>query len=219
MIHFFVHMPYRPTERTEARRLAAREQIVRAAHELIARGGYRDASIAAVVTRAGVATGTFYRHFGSKSELFAEVFRVASQREVDATAEAARAAGPDASTADRLAAGVETFTRRALRGRRLAWALLAEPVDPAVEAERLQYRRAYASNFAGLLRAGIEAGEMPPLNVDLAAAALVGAMAEALVGPLSPVGSKTDEDVLVADLVTFCLRSVHLEVDTHHVAA
>ena len=37
--------------------------------------------------------------------------------------------------------------RRALRGRRLAWALLAEPVDPAVEAERLPFRRAYADGL------------------------------------------------------------------------
>ena len=50
-------------------------------------------------------------------------------------AEAAAATG--ARRAERIAAGVETFARRALRGRRLAWALLAEPVDPAVEAERL----------------------------------------------------------------------------------
>ena len=40
MVHLFV-LPYRPTERTEARRAAARESIVRAAHALIARGGYR----------------------------------------------------------------------------------------------------------------------------------------------------------------------------------
>lgn len=205
-------MAYRPTERTEARRRATRGQIVHAAHELIARGGYRDASIAAVAERAGIATGTVYRHFGSKAELFAEVFRTASQREVDATAAAARALGDGAPLAARLAAGVEAFTRRALRGRRLAWALLAEPVDPAVEAERLVFRRAYAATFAALLEDGVRAGDIPPLNVDLAAAALVGAMGEALVGPLSPVGPKTDEDSLVADLVTFCLRSVHLEV-------
>ena len=33
-----------------------------------------------------------------------------------------------------------TFAQRALRNRRLAWALLAEPVDPRVDAERLAYR-------------------------------------------------------------------------------
>ncbi len=206
-------MPYRPTERTEARRAAARERIVRAAHGLIARGGYREAQVAAVAARAGVATGTVYRHFPSKADLFAEVFRRASQREVDATREAADAAG--ASACGRLAAAVETFARRALRGRRLAWALIAEPVDPAVEVERLAFRRAYAAGFEDVLRAGVEAGELAPQNVELTAAALVGALGEALVGPLSPVGrggwaggSSSDPDALVADLVSFCLRSV-----------
>ena len=43
--------------------------------------------------RAGVATGSVYRHFPSKAELFAEVFRRAAQREVDAVAGAA--GGPE----------------------------------------------------------------------------------------------------------------------------
>ena len=75
-------MPYRPTARTESRRTQARARIVRAAHELIARGGYREASVVAVARRAAVATGSVYRHFPSKAELFAEVFRNASQRGV-----------------------------------------------------------------------------------------------------------------------------------------
>jgi AcrR family transcriptional regulator len=199
-------MPYRPTERTEARRAATRERIVRAAHALIARGGYREAQVAAVAAGAGVATGSVYRHFPSKAELFAEVFRRASQREVDATRAAAEAAGGVAS--HRLAAAVETFARRALRGRRLAWALLAEPVDPTVEVERLAFRRAYAAGFAQVLRDGVAAGELAPQNVELTAAALVGALGEALVGPISPVADDIDADALVADLVTFCLRSV-----------
>lgn len=183
-------MAYRATEKTEAKRIAARERIVAAAHELIAHGGYREASVAAVAQRAGVATGTLYRHFPSKAELFAEVFRRASQREVDAVA----AAVAHADTRDaRIAAGVETFARRALKGRRLAWALLAEPVDPAVEAERLVFRRAYADIFA-------------TVTDPLTATMLVGALGEALVGPLSPVHPDLDEDALIAQLVAFCVR-------------
>ena len=198
-------MPYRPTPRTEAKRAEARERVVTAAHDLIARGGYKAAPVAAVARRAGVATGSVYRHFPSKADLFAEVFRRASQREVDAMAQAS--AG-DGLVLERLAAGVELWARRALRGRRLAWALLAEPVDPAVEAERLVFRRAYAAVFDAVLRDGVAAGELPPQNVELAAAALVGALGEALVGPLSPVAPDVDPDALVADLVAFSLRSV-----------
>lgn len=191
-----LRVPYRPTERTEARRAATREAIVVAAHGLIARGGYREAQVAAVAARAEVATGTVYRHFPSKAELFAEVFRRASQREVDVI----RAAGEEAG----LEAAVETFTRRALRGRRLAWALLAEPVDPAVEVERLAFRRAYAEVLAELLR---EAGELAEQDVEVTAAALVGGLGEALVGPLSPAARAVDADALVAALVAFALRA------------
>ncbi len=199
-------MPYRPTERTEARREQARAGIVSAAHELIARGGYRDASIAAVAARAGVATGSVYRHFPSKAELFAEVFRDASQREVDAVAAAAARPG---DAAGRIAAAVRTFARRALRGRRLAWALLAEPVDPAVEAQRLVFRAAYRDVFAAVLHEGVGAGELPAQDCELAAGALVGAIGEALVGPLAPTAGRWPAaDALVDALVSFCLRAV-----------
>jgi AcrR family transcriptional regulator len=211
MIHFFVGMPYRPTARTEARRAEVRERIVRAALELVRRGGYRAASVAAVAARARVATGTVYRHFPSKSELFAEVFRVASQHEVDAVAAAMATPGP---AADRIAAAVETFARRALRGRRLAWALLAEPVDPAVESERLVFRQAYASLFSASLREGVFDGSLPAQDPNLVAVALTGAIGEVLTQPHS-----ADEEALVASLVQFCLRSITEESYVHHRAA
>src|SRR4029078_3604473 len=84
-------MAYRSTERTEARRAETRGRIVTAARELIAEGGYVAAQVARVAERAGVAVGTVYRYFPSKSDLFAEVFRDASQHEVDAMAEAVHA--------------------------------------------------------------------------------------------------------------------------------
>jgi AcrR family transcriptional regulator len=204
-------MPYRPTARTEARRAEVRERIVRAALDLVRRGGYRAASVAAVAARARVATGTVYRHFPSKSELFAEVFRVASQHEVDAVAAAMATPGP---AADRIAAAVETFARRALRGRRLAWALLAEHVDPAVESERLVFRQAYASLFSASLREGVFDGSLPAQDPNLVAVALTGAIGEVLTQPHS-----ADEEALVASLVQFCLRSITEESYVHHRAA
>src|SRR5205809_982718 len=75
-------MPYRPTERTEARKAAARETILAAALDQVAAGGYASASVQAVARRAGVATGTVYRHFPSKADLFADVFQPASAREL-----------------------------------------------------------------------------------------------------------------------------------------
>jgi AcrR family transcriptional regulator len=196
-------VPYRPTERTRARLAAARERIVDAALDQLAEGGYASASVAAVARRAGVATGTVYRHFPSKGDLFAEVFRRASQREVDVL----RAmTDRDEPVAQRLAAWVEAFVRRALAEPVRAYALIAEPVDPAVEEERLTFRRAYADLFERALHDGLARQELPPLDAQLTAAAIVGALAEALVGPLQ----RRDQgaDPLVAGLQTFVLRSV-----------
>src|SRR5436309_3430437 len=105
-------MPYRPTELTERRKAEARERIVRAALDQLADGGYASATIQAVARRAGVATGTVYRHFPSKSELFADVFRRASQRELELFGEVTTDDGRGA--AERVAAATETFARRAL---------------------------------------------------------------------------------------------------------
>src|SRR5918999_424129 len=104
-------MAYRRTAATEARLAEARERIVAGALAQVADGGYASASVQAVAARAGVATGSVYRHFPSKAELFAEVFRRASQRELDVVTEVAGAGGP---TAERIAAAVEAFARRAL---------------------------------------------------------------------------------------------------------
>jgi len=210
-------MAYRTTERTEARRAETRRRIVTAARELIAEGGYVAAQIAVVAERAGVAVGTVYRHFPSKSDLFAEVFREASQHEVDAMREAVEAtSGP---AADRIAAGIDVFARRALRGRRLAWALLAEPVDPAVEAERLHFRHSYRDLMAEVIEQGIESGDLPAQDAEAAAAALIGAIGETMLGPLSPTHSyngsflserprTTDPEALIASLINFCTRAI-----------
>jgi len=168
-----------------------------------------------VARRAGVATGSVYRHFPSKGDLFAEAFRRASQREVDVLVALGHRTMP---VSERLAAWVHAFVHRALAEPVRAYALIAEPVDPAVEAERLVFRRAHAAHFAAILTDGIASGQLPDQDADLVGAALVGALGEALVGPLSPVVPQrdpSDPDVLVAALVTFCLRSVTDHQDAH----
>ncbi|MFG2054335.1 TetR/AcrR family transcriptional regulator [Micromonospora sp. NPDC048930] len=195
-------MAYRSTERVRARLSASRERIIAAALEIMAGHGYAGCSVAAVAERAGVATGSVYRHFPTKANLFAEVFRTASQREVDAVA---RAAAARTSAAAQVSAVVETFAGRALQSPRLAYALLAEPVDPAVDAERLVFRRAYAELIAGYVVAGVATGELPPQDPELSATALVGALAEAMVGPLAAGVAGPDT---IPSLVTFIHRAL-----------
>src|SRR4051794_8860256 len=183
---------------------ATRTRIADAALAQVAAGGYASATVTAVAHRAGVAAGSVYTYFPSKAELFAEVFREANAGELALVAEiAARHADP---VPDRLAAAVDAWARRALAGPTLAWALLGEPVDPAVEAERLASKRGYRDVFAALLDEGVARGEIEPLDARIVASAIVGAMQEALLGPLSdPAGS---HDPLVGSLISFVLHAV-----------
>jgi AcrR family transcriptional regulator len=186
-----------------------RQRLLRAAQELIDDGGYGAASVVAIAERAGVAAGTLYRHFSSKEELVVELFRVVCDREVEAMRAAAEAMAPASPYVDRLETVMATFAQRALRRPRLAWALLAEPVDPLVDAERLAYRERYGALCAQTLRAAIEAGELPEQNVELVAAALVGGCGEALVGPLSPLaGAAPSTEEIVSALRLFVRRAV-----------
>jgi AcrR family transcriptional regulator len=194
-------MSYRPTEVTRARAAAGREAVLEAALAQLADGGYASASMAGIARRAGLATGSVYRHFLSKSDLFAEAFRRAAQREVDVLA-----AIRGETVAERLALSVETFVRRALAEPVRAYALIAEPVDPAVESERLLFRRAYADLFARALQEGMRTRELRPLDAELTAAAIVGALAEALVGPLAR--RDADPTLLVTGLQSFVLAAV-----------
>jgi AcrR family transcriptional regulator len=202
-------VPYRPTERTEARKAATRERIVAAAIDQLAAGGYASAGVQTVAERAGVATGTVYRHFDSKSALFAEAFRRAASRELEVFAQVTHDDGRGAR--ERIGAAVEAWARRALAEPTRAYALLAEPVDPAVEAERLAFRRGYRDVLVGAMREGIERGELPPHDTETVGAALIGAIAEALVGPLSPTTRDGGSEALIASLVGFCIRALPRE--------
>lgn len=205
-------MAYRETEKMRNRKAEARKRIIECTYECVAGGGFRSAQVTRIAASAGVATGTIYRHFESKEHLFAEIFRIATQREVNKVAEAL-ATGGNAVT--RLETALRQFAERALRGPVMAWSLIAEPVDPKVEEERLKFRRAYAELFEQAIREGMEEGCLPRQDARQSSTCLVGAIAESLVGPLSPAQAGTDtpsvtndHNPLVDSIICFCMQGL-----------
>jgi AcrR family transcriptional regulator len=199
---FTTIVPYRTTPAIRARIEAQRDTVVAAAIAVLTEYGYRGCSVAAVAARAGVATGTVYKHFASKAELVGEVFEQVVSGEVAAVA--AAAAIPDRPV-ERVVAVLETFARRALKVPRLAYVLLAEPVDTAVDAKRLEFRRAYQDIIAGIVADGVRTGALSPQNAGITAAALVGALGDVLVGPLSTDTPPADT---VPALIMFTRRAL-----------
>jgi AcrR family transcriptional regulator len=177
-------MPYRRTENV-VRRLAAREHaILDAALALAAEGGMTVVQVAGVAARAGIATGTVYRYFPSKTALVAEVIAAVATRELSAMKAAADAAPGPLSA---LAAAIATFAARALNQRRVAWAVIAEPVDADVDAMRLDFRQSLSAELEDRIQTAIAGRHLPPQDARVAAPAIVGALMEGLLGPLAPI--------------------------------
>lgn len=199
-------MAYRRTERVEEQLQDKRDRILQAVRQVVSEVGFRGAQVAMVAEAAGVATGTVYRHFPSKGELFAQALALNAQHEVDVVAAVAAA---DGSAASRLADAIRVFARRAVQARRLAWAMIAEPAEAEVDAARIVYRRAFADVFEQVIRDGIAAGEFPAQNEAASAACVIGGMNEALIGPLAPEAPDLSNTRALIDSITaYCLQAV-----------
>lgn len=194
-------MVYRRTPAVQARLDAQRTLIVQAATAVLSRHGFAGLSMAAVAAEAGIATGTVYKQFENKAELVAAVFETVVAREVDAV----RAAVAEGEVLQRVTAAVETFAGRALKNPKLAYVLLAEPVDAAVDAQRLEFRRAFAATFEAAIAHGVTEGKLPAQDCSLSAAALVGAIGEVLVGPLA---ADPHAETVIPELVAFAVRAL-----------
>ncbi|MFO7705071.1 MAG: TetR/AcrR family transcriptional regulator [Halopseudomonas sp.] len=206
-------MAYRSTPARLQHDQALREHILGCALEMVAEGGFSAVSMSRLASTAGIATGSLYRYFPGKGALAAEVFTRATRIEITALKEQLLGQG---SAAERLRAGIALFAARAWHRRQLAHALIAEPLEPDVDSERLRYRAAYAELFQQLIKQGIEDGSFQVDNIPITSACLVGAIAESLIGPLSPQARALRASGLPSDslesysraLTRFCLRAL-----------
>lgn len=180
-------MVYRKTDSVEARLADNRKRILAAARTLVSEGGWPEAQVSNVAAAAGLATGTVYRYFPSKAELFVEVLSTVSQREVDVLDAIANGSEP---APQRLHAAVTAFVKRAMLNRRLAYALIAEPCDPEIDQARLIYRHAISKQIMRIVGDGQASGAFrADLDASIAATVIVGGFMEGLIGPLSPLNA------------------------------
>lgn len=200
-------MAYRSTAKTKKHRIERLDVLLNTALSIVISGGFQALTINNLATKAGIATGTVYKYFDSKAQLCSEVFKLATIKEVE---KVQLASFPEQyiNCKIRLINAVTIFAERAIKSERLAYALIAEPVNPILELERLKYRKAYANIFEQLINEGILKKEFPKQNSSISGAALVGVLAESLVTPLGQGINISDPTELINSIKNFCLRAV-----------
>ncbi len=200
-------MPYRRTDNVVRKANARHDAILAAVRSIAAEGGMAAVQIAAVAERAGIAAGTVYRYFPSKTELVVMLVDTLVREELTTLRQAADSAPGPLSA---LAAAMTAFAARALAERRLAFAMLAEPVEPEIDAARRGYRAAIAGELERCIGAALAAGRLPDQNAAVAASAIMGAVSEGLLGPLAPKPGETAAETLAAvqAITLFGLRAL-----------
>src|SRR5260370_21231382 len=118
-------------------------------------GGGRRAAVGA---RAATAAGTVYHYFPAKTDLVAALVAAHCAAEIAALNRAGDAAPGPLSA---LAAAIVTFAARAHAGPRLAFAMIAEPVEPALKAARLAHRRPLPVPVRIRSRTALRRGPLP----------------------------------------------------------
>lgn len=191
-------MPFGPLRQRGASRrgkddVPPAERLLSAAEELFGERSYQRASVAGICARAGIATGSFYAHFGSKADIFAAVVRRINADLREAMREALEQAPADQRARERACFRAffdllsrrpwmdrivresefvdpglfreyyEHLTRGYARGVRQAQ--LTGEVDPRYDPEVIAYLYTGAGNFIGMRWADWTAGGKVPDDV------------------------------------------------------
>ncbi|MCD6014931.1 MAG: transcriptional regulator, TetR family [Solirubrobacterales bacterium] len=169
-------MPTGSQKRTQAERSeATRAALLKVARRLFAERGYAGVGTEEIVREAGVTRGALYHHFDGKRDLLRAVYE---QLESEIAEDLAERAVPGASVLETLRSGADRFLEHCLEPEVQRIALLDAPAVLGWEQWRAIGARYGLGLIAGLLTAGIEAGEIRRQPVDPLAHALLGALDE-----------------------------------------
>jgi TetR/AcrR family transcriptional regulator, cholesterol catabolism regulator len=177
-----------------SRRELTRQKLFEAAVELIAEQGFSATTVDDIALRAGVAKGTVYYNFGSKSALFEELLR----HGIGLLTDSFRAAVEGLPPREAVAALVRAELEYIRRYRAFAQLLLSEMWRTNREWQQtlLLLREQAIAVIAETVQAGVDSGAVPhDLDVRVASSALFGVGLVVAVDWLVFQPERTIEDV------------------------
>ncbi|ADP84550.1 TetR/AcrR family transcriptional regulator [Pseudofrankia inefficax] len=191
---------------------ASRSSLVAAAEQVFTQDGFHDAKVVDIARLGGVTYSSFYRHFGSKEEIFLEVTRLAAGRlwepvDVDAN-DFVSSAAVESGVRRHLLRYLDAYDRYAA-----ILSLIGEIAlfDARVNAVMLAAQRQNRERCVWLIKMAQDRGLADPrLNPDVAYLALDGTLHELAGGWLGRRTMSFELEVFVQEMTTFVVRSLGL---------
>jgi AcrR family transcriptional regulator len=197
---------------------STRERLLRAAGEVFAAHGFRDATVRDICQSAKVNVASVNYHFRSKESLYAEVLSFAFQESQQRYPWSA-AVDPAATPEQRLADFVGTFVRRLLDDSEFSWQgrlIAREVMDPTTALDHvidawIRPRFALLAEIVPRI-VGRACGrlELHRLLLSIVGQCLVYRHARAVIDRLCPdvIAGPSELDATVAHIVRFCLAGL-----------
>ena len=149
-----------------------RHQIVRSARKIVATHGMTFLTIQELAKEVGVSEGAIYRHFKSKDEILLVLIQDIEHNLLDTIAESAR---PEDGALDQLNQLLQHHFSSIERRNGVSFVVIAESLrfaDSQVKQATRQMVESYLEMIDGILKTGVETGEIDE-KVDTKAAALM----------------------------------------------
>ncbi|ROO84305.1 TetR family transcriptional regulator [Actinocorallia herbida] len=181
--------------------------IFEGAFRAVRRKGYAEVTVADVLAEAGVARRSFYRHFGSKDELIAAMFRREAERFTAAVTRAVRAA---ATPGEALVTWVDEILALALSPSKARRAQVFASPDAAQRHSADDHQRTYGPLIALLaetLREGAADGTFPAARPEPDARLVSAATWETLAALRDEADAEVQQGKR-ADLLSFVRRAL-----------
>ena len=198
------------TARASAIRENRKAELLRAAGEIFAHKGYHQTRISDVIQRAGVARGTFYLYFESKSALFLELL---DQLLVELRATIVGVdTSSEISVEEQLQATVRHILEAVVDNRDLTTIIVREAA--CVDAETDLRLSAFYERILDYIRASLLEGQrlglvVKRVDLDIAAMCILGTIRQFMEQVVrSQLGAKHDIDRMALGVLQFNLRGV-----------
>jgi TetR/AcrR family transcriptional regulator len=156
---------------------SARCRLLKAAGEVFAQKGYATASVREIVERAGLTKPALYYHFGSKEGILLAIVDEAFRVMASVVAEAAASTGSVRERTLRVCEAVVQLAHEHRTEHRVAHIVYFSAADSLPHVDFARAHSGVLSQVEALIQAGIDSGEIRPVDPIEAALALLGAVA------------------------------------------